>query len=283
MELPPFSFHASLEENLDEEEEPKEVETLLKVVPPDYHHSLDVFSKVKAEKLPPHSACDHQIELEGLLPPEALTIGETDASDYSLGAGLSQVNDSGKHPISIDSRKLFPPELNYEIHDKVLFGIVWALKRWRAFLFSLSNPFEVLTDHSSLQYFISSKVLTHHQVHWAEFLSEFHFTITYCRGRLATLPGAFKHQEKVDFISKNSQTFHQVIKRDGIQESRFFSMKVEIFSDLVDQIQKEVWRDKDYKEILKQLARGESGSDYSLEPQAKLWLFKDRVVIPRNE
>ncbi|MBW0591601.1 hypothetical protein O181_131316, partial [Austropuccinia psidii MF-1] len=81
----------------------------------------------------------------------------------------------------------------------------------------------------------------------------------------------------VDLISKNPQDFHQVIKQDGIQESRFFSIKVEVFSDLVDKIQKEVCQDKDYKEILKQLARGESVSDYSLEPQAKLLLFKGRV------
>ncbi|MBW0503533.1 hypothetical protein O181_043248 [Austropuccinia psidii MF-1] len=87
----------------------------------------------------------------------------------------------------------------------------------------------------------------------------------------------------VDFISKNTQNVHQGIKKDGIQESRLFSIKAEIFSDLVDQIQKVVWQDKYYKEILKQLARGESVSDYSLEPQAKLLLFEDRVVVLRNE
>ncbi|MBW0575675.1 hypothetical protein O181_115390 [Austropuccinia psidii MF-1] len=81
----------------------------------------------------------------------------------------------------------------------------------------------------------------------------------------------------------NPQNLHQVIKQDGTQESRFFSIKVEILSHLVDQIQKEVWQAKDYKEILKQLARGESVTDYSLEPQAKLLLFKYRVVITRNE
>ncbi|MBW0566083.1 hypothetical protein O181_105798 [Austropuccinia psidii MF-1] len=52
------------------------------------------------------------------------TIVETDASDYALGAVLSQVNDSGKHPISFDSRKLLPAELSYEIGDKELLGIV---------------------------------------------------------------------------------------------------------------------------------------------------------------
>ncbi|MBW0582246.1 hypothetical protein O181_121961 [Austropuccinia psidii MF-1] len=202
--------------------------------------------------------------------PSLPNIVETDTFDYSLGAVLSQVNDSEKNLIAFDSCKCLPAELNYEIHDKQLLGIVWALKRWGAFLLSLSNPFEVLTNHSSLPYFLTSKILTCRQAHLAEFLSEFHFTITYRPGRLATLPDALScwdnvyPERGVDFISKNPQNFHQVIKTNGTQESRFFSIKVEIFSELVEQIQKEVWQHKEYNEILKQLARGELVSDYSL-------------------
>ncbi|MBW0498092.1 hypothetical protein O181_037807 [Austropuccinia psidii MF-1] len=69
MDLPPSSYHDSLEELWDEEEDPEEVETVMKVVPFFYHQYLDVFSKVKAEKLPPHHTCDHHIELKGSLPP----------------------------------------------------------------------------------------------------------------------------------------------------------------------------------------------------------------------
>ncbi|MBW0497189.1 hypothetical protein O181_036904 [Austropuccinia psidii MF-1] len=94
--------------------------------------------------------------------PSLPTIVETNASDYALGAVLSHVSDSGKHPIAFDSCKVILAELNYEIHDKDLLGIVWALKRWRAFFLSLSSPFEALTNHSSLQYFIFSNILTHH-------------------------------------------------------------------------------------------------------------------------
>ncbi|MBW0561351.1 hypothetical protein O181_101066 [Austropuccinia psidii MF-1] len=68
MHLPPLSFNASMEVQWDEEEEPEEIETVLKVVPPAYHQYLNVFSKVKAEKLPPHRTCDDHIKLEGLLP-----------------------------------------------------------------------------------------------------------------------------------------------------------------------------------------------------------------------
>ncbi|MBW0586482.1 hypothetical protein O181_126197 [Austropuccinia psidii MF-1] len=69
--------------------------------------------------------------------PSLPTILETDAFDYALGAVLSQVNDSGKHPITFDSCKLLPAELSYEIHDTELLGIVWALKGWRGFLLFL--------------------------------------------------------------------------------------------------------------------------------------------------
>ncbi|MBW0466878.1 hypothetical protein O181_006593 [Austropuccinia psidii MF-1] len=69
MDLPPSSYHDSLEELWDKEEVPEEVETVMKVVPSSYHQYLDVFFKVKAGKLPPTHACDHHIDLEGSLPP----------------------------------------------------------------------------------------------------------------------------------------------------------------------------------------------------------------------
>ncbi|MBW0467854.1 hypothetical protein O181_007569 [Austropuccinia psidii MF-1] len=122
--------------------------------------------------------------------PSLPTIVETYASDYALCAVLSQVSDSGKQPIVFDSHKRMPSEINYEINYKELFGIICALKCWRALLLSLSSPFQVLTYHSSLQYFMYSNIITCCQAHWAEFLSEFHFSITYLPGHLATLPDA---------------------------------------------------------------------------------------------
>ncbi|MBW0535389.1 hypothetical protein O181_075104 [Austropuccinia psidii MF-1] len=72
MDLPPLSYHDSLEELWDEVEEPEEIGTVMKVVPSGYHQYLDVFSKVKAETLSSHRACDHHIELEGSLSPDGV-------------------------------------------------------------------------------------------------------------------------------------------------------------------------------------------------------------------
>ncbi|MBW0565727.1 hypothetical protein O181_105442, partial [Austropuccinia psidii MF-1] len=90
IDLPPLSFHASLEEKWDEEEDPEEIETVLKVVPPAYHQYLNVFSKVKAEKLPPHCTCDHHIKLEGLLPPVGVIYSLSKNKSEKLWAYISE-------------------------------------------------------------------------------------------------------------------------------------------------------------------------------------------------
>ncbi|MBW0472780.1 hypothetical protein O181_012495 [Austropuccinia psidii MF-1] len=61
MDLPPLSFHAFLGEQWHEEEEPEEIETVLNLIPPAHHKYLDVFSKVKEERPPPHLTCDQYI------------------------------------------------------------------------------------------------------------------------------------------------------------------------------------------------------------------------------
>ncbi|MBW0492436.1 hypothetical protein O181_032151 [Austropuccinia psidii MF-1] len=195
------------------------------------------------------------------------------------------VSDSVKHPVPFDSRKRIPEELKYEIHDKECLGTVWALKCCRAFLLSLASPFEALTNHSSLQYFMSSKVFTLRQAFWAKFVSEFHFSITYC---LATLPDALSHHENVypeteeDFIGKNSINFWKLIKQDEVQPSRLFAVKVECFSDLIESILNKLWQDYQYRSILQELGKGKSVHDYSLDSSSQLFLFKDWVVVPND-
>ncbi|MBW0547934.1 hypothetical protein O181_087649 [Austropuccinia psidii MF-1] len=205
--------------------------------------------------------------------PSPPTIVKTNASNYALGSVLSQVSDSGKHPIAFDSCKLIPAELNYEIHDKELLGIVWALKCWRAFLLSLSSPFEVLTDHSSLQYFMSSKVLTCRQARCSEFLSEFHFSITHFPDGLATLPDALSRQDDVypergeDFISKNPMNF-KLIKKDEVQPSRYFAVNVESFLNFIESIQEKLRQDSQYRSILQELGKDNPAGKVSTKIQS---------------
>jgi len=52
-----------------------------------------------------------------------------------------------------------PLELNYNIYNKELLGIVIALKKWRAFLQGTKEPFIVKIDHKNLTSFLIIKEL----------------------------------------------------------------------------------------------------------------------------
>ncbi|KAK1912648.1 hypothetical protein P3342_004584 [Pyrenophora teres f. teres] len=99
--------------------------------------------------------------------PRRKTRVETDASDYALGAVLSQQSEDGKwRPVFYHSRKFSGAELNYDVHDKELLGI------------------DVFSDHQNLTSFMTTKKLNRRQVRWAEMLSQFDFKITHRAGSL---------------------------------------------------------------------------------------------------
>jgi hypothetical protein len=110
------------------------------------------------------------------------TVLETDASDYALGAILSQVVEGQTRPVAYYSRSFTPPEMNYEIHDKELLAIVTAFKEFRQYLSGTSKLFTVLTDHKNLEYFNSSKVLNQRQIRWSQLLADYDFVIKYRAG-----------------------------------------------------------------------------------------------------
>ena len=50
-------------------------------------------------------------------------------------------------------------ELNYNIYNKELLGIVTALKKWKAFLYGTMELFRVITDYKNLVRFLITKEL----------------------------------------------------------------------------------------------------------------------------
>ena len=115
------------------------------------------------------------------------TVIEIDASDYALGAVMSQECEDGRlHRMAFHSRKFQPAEINYDIHDKEMLAIVAALKEWEHILKLCQEEFTVFTDYKNLEYFASTKVLSRRQARWEQFLSEFWFKVVYRRGHLNT-------------------------------------------------------------------------------------------------
>ena len=72
-------------------------------------------------------------------------------------------------------------ELNYNIYNKELLGIVTVLKKQRAFLYSTIELFRVITDYKNLVGFLTTKELNQKQVRQAEELIEYYFKIKYTK------------------------------------------------------------------------------------------------------
>jgi hypothetical protein len=72
----------------------------------------------------------------------------TDASNYGIGAVLSQIQDDKEVVISYSSRHLNAAERNYFAIEREALAIVYGIKRYRHYL--QDNKFEIISDHRLL-------------------------------------------------------------------------------------------------------------------------------------
>ena len=121
--------------------------------------------------------------------PDTPIIVETHASDYAV-AGILSITcaDREVHPVTYYSWTLTTLELNYDTHDKELLAIFEAFQNWHHYLKGSASPIDVIMDHKNLEYFSTSKVLSHQQAQWSEFLSQFNLVICFHPGKLAVKP-----------------------------------------------------------------------------------------------
>ncbi len=111
---------------------------------------------------------------------ELETFLESNSFDYVSIEILSQKeNDDHIKSIIYFFKTLFLAECNYEIYDKELLTIIRCFEQWRTELQSVKKSTNVLTDHKSLEYFMTIKKLNRRQTRWIEFLAEFDFKIAY--------------------------------------------------------------------------------------------------------
>lgn len=146
--------------------------------------------------------------------PELEITVETDASDFAIGACLSQKQKDGTlRPIAYYSRKMTPAELNYDVHDKELLAIVIAFEQWRVYLEGSKYPVSVQTDHKNLTTFTTTKILNRRQVRWAEALASYNFTITYRKGSENARADALSRRQ--DYNKDTREKPRAILKETG--------------------------------------------------------------------
>jgi len=104
-----------------------------------------------------------------------------DASNFAIGAVLSQ-NFNGKDlPISYASRTLNKHEENLSTIEKELLAIVWACKYFRPYIYG--RKITILSDHKPLQYLHNMKTPNSKMLRWKCQLSDYDINIKYITGK----------------------------------------------------------------------------------------------------
>ena len=112
---------------------------------------------------------------------DRLFILDTDASDGTIGAVLSQVQLGREKVITFGSWSLGKSERNYCATDRELLALKYFVQYYKHYL--LGRKFVVRSDHESLKWLYSLKEPKHRIARWIEVLSEFDFELEYRPGR----------------------------------------------------------------------------------------------------
>ena len=106
----------------------------------------------------------------------------TDASNFGIGAVLSQIQNDEEVVIAYYSKHLNEREVKFSTIEKEAFAVVEAIKRFRQYL--QDEPFVIISDHRPLQWLQSLKDETGRLGRWAIRLANVKYTIRYRPGRV---------------------------------------------------------------------------------------------------
>ena len=107
---------------------------------------------------------------------------DTDASQYAIGAVLSQEQDGQERVVAYGSRTLSKPEQNYCVTRRELLAIIHFLKHFRHYLYG--QEVQVRTDHGALTWLMKFKNPEGQLARWLEVISQYRLTLVHRPGRV---------------------------------------------------------------------------------------------------
>ena len=105
---------------------------------------------------------------------------DTDASNYGLGAVLSQQQADGEKVITYASRTMMPAEKKYETTRKELLAIVTGLKHFRQYL--LGRHIIISTDHAALSWLRRTAEPMPQLARWLTYIEQFDYEVLHRPG-----------------------------------------------------------------------------------------------------
>ncbi|KAM0722089.1 hypothetical protein Q7P37_003015 [Cladosporium fusiforme] len=211
-------------------------------------------------------------------PTKSVTV-ETDASDYAIGACLSQPDEKGKlRPVAYLSRKMTSAELNYEIYDKELLAIVEAFRHWRIYLEGHPEEITVITDHKNLTKYTTTKELTPRQIRWYQDLATFKMRIHYRKGSENARADAMSRRK--DYVKGNKPQAFQLLTQNADRTLQINRIAATIAMD-ANSVYNEMKAEQEREGFLTQVrAYPEEYLAFSQNGSTRLWEFEGRIYVP---
>lgn len=132
----------------------------------------------------------------------------TDASDFGIGAVLTQTLNGEEKVIAYMSKSLSSQERNYSATEREALAVLTAIEHWRCYLEN-GQKFLVYTDHSSLKWFLNLNNPTGRLARWGVRLSGYNFEIKHRRGVENIVPDSLSRSvaiAPINVTSNNSPT-----------------------------------------------------------------------------
>lgn len=106
---------------------------------------------------------------------------DTDASNYGMGAVLSQIQNNSEKVVFYFSKSFSGPERKYCVTRRELLAIVISIKHFHHYLYG--RRFTVRTDHGALRWLLNFKNPEGQMARWLEILSSYDFEIIHRAGK----------------------------------------------------------------------------------------------------
>lgn len=117
------------------------------------------------------------------------------------------------------SKTLSQRHLALSVYDKEMLAVVSAVQHWRPYL--LGHHFVILTDHRTLEYFLSQRITTPAQQKWLLKLVGYDYSISYRAGKNNTVLDALSRQGELlvtTGISTPLLSFVQEVQNDCLAD-----------------------------------------------------------------
>ncbi|KAL7868269.1 hypothetical protein SRHO_G00096530 [Serrasalmus rhombeus] len=106
---------------------------------------------------------------------------DTNASNFGIGAVLSQEQEGQERLLAYFSRGLSKPERNYCVTRQELLAVVAGLKHFKPYLYG--TPFTLRTDHASLIWLMCFKEPEGQMARWLTAMQKYQFQIVHRDGK----------------------------------------------------------------------------------------------------